>query len=313
MLPFDPNVALLYLYVNTHTHTHTHTHSLLHSLTHSLERWGFGGLALSHQRLLDELELKHTTVNISFFVRNSAGETQPENAQTHKKNVVSMDNMTVALGFQHACIPHNAYSLSCDSVPNRQFWSFYLMYASLVWLTRPTVYFYRCRTGQDFEQGSDASVRERVLNRIHAEDVTKWERAVAVARSINAWFCPATAGRTSLYDMHMLNPLNILPLRWFVCHIFGVSSSFWQGVVTPVYASTFLTTNLDSVPAVCTSHTCSSASRSICCLQAAMFCWPCTINAMPSTCAQTVWQTYTLFRGSISSVIFWMTWHVFVV
>ncbi|KAK3237501.1 hypothetical protein CYMTET_52430 [Cymbomonas tetramitiformis] len=85
------------------------------------------------------------------------------------------------------------------------------------------------------------------LRAVHARSLRRWAAMVRLTRRINAWF--HGAGPPSLYSMHPLNPLNVLPLRWLAA-LYGVSPAFWRAVVTPLYASTFLTVHLDRVPAV---------------------------------------------------------------
>ena len=65
------------------------------------------------------------------------------------------------------------------------------------------------------------------------------------------WLMFAFAGTdvVSLYHMSWLNPLNLVPLR-LLCRFFGVSDAFWDEIVVPLYASSFLTTNLDWIPSV---------------------------------------------------------------
>lgn len=80
------------------------------------------------------------------------------------------------------------------------------------------------------------------------EDLTRWTKMIHWIRKCNAWFC-GNSDRLTLYEMSFWNPLNLIPLRW-ISLCFGVSSTFWNTVVVPVHASTFLSTNLSWVPAV---------------------------------------------------------------
>ena len=53
-------------------------------------------------------------------------------------------------------------------------------------------------------------------------------------RWVNGLFCASSVTqRPSLYDMSMLNPLNVVPLKWLAWG-FGVTPAFWDDVVVPV-------------------------------------------------------------------------------
>jgi len=53
----------------------------------------------------------------------------------------------------------------------------------------------------------------------------------------------------SIYNMSVFNPLNLVPLK-LVSKLFGVSAQFWNAFVVPIYSSTFLSIELDYLPAV---------------------------------------------------------------
>eukprot|EP00037_Helgoeca_nana_P022396 m.228773 g.228773 ORF g.228773 m.228773 type:complete len:532 (+) comp25985_c2_seq2:210-1805(+) len=107
-------------------------------------------------------------------------------------------------------------------------------------------FYVRSADGQDYETGN----AKQKLNRAHAADLVAWEHMVDAVRRVNGVFCREAEGtRPSLYNMSMLNPLNVVPL-WLLARVFGVSTDFWTAIVVPMYASTFLSVNLDSVPAV---------------------------------------------------------------
>lgn len=59
----------------------------------------------------------------------------------------------------------------------------------------------------------------------------------------------------SLYAFSIFNPFNFIPLR-FLSRLFGVSDSFWNKVVVPLYSSTFLTSNLNYIPSVVKESCC---------------------------------------------------------
>ena len=66
----------------------------------------------------------------------------------------------------------------------------------------------------------------------YATDIVRWERLVAVIRWVNKM--TAWAHSPSLYDMSMLNPFNLIPLRW-AARAMGVSAEFWDVMVVPIY------------------------------------------------------------------------------
>jgi predicted NAD/FAD-binding protein len=80
-----------------------------------------------------------------------------------------------------------------------------------------------------------------------AADLKKWASLVGFVRSVNAFFQPAD--KPSVYRNNLLNPLNLIPLR-FLCRLFSVSHLFWERVFVPVHTSTFLESKMDTIPAV---------------------------------------------------------------
>lgn len=98
--------------------------------------------------------------------------------------------------------------------------------------------------GRDFMQGCPGSP----LAAVHATGIARWRRMVGFVRAVNALF-NGFPMRASLYDLNLLNPLNLVPLRWLSV-LFGVSRECWDDIIVPVYASTFLSVRLDSVPAI---------------------------------------------------------------
>ena len=99
--------------------------------------------------------------------------------------------------------------------------------------------------GEDYIQGN---MKASPLYRKHMSSVAGWERMVSFVRAVNRVFncCPK---RKSLYRMNMLNPLNVVPLRWLSIP-FGVTRECWDDIIVPMYASTFLTVQLDMVPSI---------------------------------------------------------------
>jgi predicted NAD/FAD-binding protein len=59
----------------------------------------------------------------------------------------------------------------------------------------------------------------------------------------------ALKGKPSFYKVTLLNPMNLIPIR-LLSKVFGISDSFWEYVVVPVYSSSFLTCHLNDTPAV---------------------------------------------------------------
>jgi hypothetical protein len=103
----------------------------------------------------------------------------------------------------------------------------------------------RNASGEDFVQGN---MQSSPLWHKHKSSIQRWEWMLYFVRSINKLFncCPR---RKSLYRMNMLNPLNLVPLRWLSI-LFGVTRGCWDDIIVPMYASTFLTVKLDNIPAV---------------------------------------------------------------
>jgi hypothetical protein len=66
--------------------------------------------------------------------------------------------------------------------------------------------------------------------------------------SIRAAAAVPAAGSDSLYAFASLNPLNFISARRFV-RLCGCSDEFWAAVAVPVYSSSFLTAELDELPA----------------------------------------------------------------
>jgi len=119
------------------------------------------------------------------------------------------------------------------------------------------------KIGKDFAHGKDTKFRRDLI-----EQERKWKNLVKIVAKINSLF--TWSNSTSLYDISILNPLNIVPLRlvWyrdrkrerekereiyscsfihFFSRLYGLES-FWKFVVVPIYSSTFLTVELDALP-----------------------------------------------------------------
>ena len=82
--------------------------------------------------------------------------------------------------------------------------------------------------GREFIQGKPDSP----LIVHHRQSLDRWEKMLGFVRRVNSvfnWF----PSRPSLYDLNMLNPLNLLPLRWLSI-LFGVSSECWDDIIVPM-------------------------------------------------------------------------------
>lgn len=102
-------------------------------------------------------------------------------------------------------------------------------------------------------------------------DMRRWDTAVYVARSVGVFcgrfgtFFTSVVARVlprriadvvsvssgdpeSLYAFSALNPFNFVSARRFAS-LCGCSAAFWDGVVVPVYSSSFLTAEMDEIPA----------------------------------------------------------------
>jgi predicted NAD/FAD-binding protein len=79
-----------------------------------------------------------------------------------------------------------------------------------------------------------------------AADLRRWERLVAFVRKVNGTFARGTS--PSLYEYSPFNPLILFPLRRLAT-LFGISARFWERVFVPMHSSSFLSVELDALPA----------------------------------------------------------------
>ena len=107
-------------------------------------------------------------------------------------------------------------------------------------------FYIRSASGEEYVQGDD--VRSSTLWQKHQSSLRGWSYMLSFVRIINRVF-NCFPVRKSLYRMNMLNPLNLVPLRWLSIP-FGVRRECWDDIIVPMYASTFLSTHLDYVPAI---------------------------------------------------------------
>eukprot|EP00756_Hemistasia_phaeocysticola_P007731 Hpha_TRINITY_DN14378_c0_g1::TRINITY_DN14378_c0_g1_i1::g.86587::m.86587 len=81
-------------------------------------------------------------------------------------------------------------------------------------------------------------------------DFKRWDSLVRLVRRVNNFFNWVKEGdELSAYRMSFLNPFNMVSIKtlWGWC---GGSREFWDVILVSLYDSTFLTTQLDAVPAV---------------------------------------------------------------
>lgn len=100
----------------------------------------------------------------------------------------------------------------------------------------------------DANNGIYAHDRRSLFRDSVAHDTARWLSMVSFVTKVNSFFFGASSA-PSIYNMSVLNPLNIISLRT-LSRLFRVSSTFWNSVVVPIYSSSFLTVRLNSVPAV---------------------------------------------------------------
>eukprot|EP01065_Artemidia_motanka_P029691 TRINITY_DN35781_c0_g1_i1.p1 TRINITY_DN35781_c0_g1~~TRINITY_DN35781_c0_g1_i1.p1 ORF type:complete len:737 (+),score=243.06 TRINITY_DN35781_c0_g1_i1:90-2300(+) len=103
------------------------------------------------------------------------------------------------------------------------------------------------------KEGDFGQVDENIQPSLRAhfeEDFKRWDRMVSLVRKVNDWFNGVKPNDApSAYHMSFLNPMNMIPMNtlWRWC---GGSREFWDIILVSLYDSTFLTTQLDSVPSV---------------------------------------------------------------
>mmetsp|Transcript_25861 Transcript_25861/g.72414 ORF Transcript_25861/g.72414 Transcript_25861/m.72414 type:complete len:498 (+) Transcript_25861:47-1540(+) len=72
----------------------------------------------------------------------------------------------------------------------------------------------------------------------------RWNRLVDTVRRVGKFL---NGPSCSFYVFSYLNPFNILP-AYLTARLFGVSREFWEAIVVPVYSSSFLTKNIETIP-----------------------------------------------------------------
>ena len=109
--------------------------------------------------------------------------------------------------------------------------------------------FYLCNPqGETFAHPiTTTSSHQHIMTEKYKIDIARWTRMIHIAKTINMFF--SSSAEVSLYHMSLLNPLNLISLRT-LSHFFGITTSFWHDIIVPLYASSFLTIHMDTVPAV---------------------------------------------------------------
>jgi predicted NAD/FAD-binding protein len=75
-------------------------------------------------------------------------------------------------------------------------------------------------------------------------ELKRWKQMVNIVRYVNEFF---SGKELSLYNFSFLNPFNYISIR-FLSLLFGLSNHFWNNIVVPMYASSFLSTKLSFIP-----------------------------------------------------------------
>ena len=79
----------------------------------------------------------------------------------------------------------------------------------------------------------------------YSNELKRWNHMVDIVRYTSEFF---NGKEMSLYHFSLLNPFNYISLR-MLSVVFGISSDFWNHLVVPMYASSFLSTKLSFIPA----------------------------------------------------------------
>ena len=76
-------------------------------------------------------------------------------------------------------------------------------------------------------------------------ELKRWKKLVHIVQYASELF---SGKESSLYHFSLLNPFNYISLR-MLSVFFGISNDFWNNLVVPMYASSFLSTKLSFIPA----------------------------------------------------------------
>eukprot|EP00009_Paramoeba_aestuarina_P000924 CAMPEP_0201513858 /NCGR_PEP_ID=MMETSP0161_2-20130828/5826_1 /ASSEMBLY_ACC=CAM_ASM_000251 /TAXON_ID=180227 /ORGANISM="Neoparamoeba aestuarina, Strain SoJaBio B1-5/56/2" /LENGTH=550 /DNA_ID=CAMNT_0047910235 /DNA_START=31 /DNA_END=1683 /DNA_ORIENTATION=+ len=100
----------------------------------------------------------------------------------------------------------------------------------------------------DFRHGQgikEAGQRDKNAKSELEKDQERWMRLVNWARWMNIFL---TRSDSSIYAYNPLNPFNVLPVHFTATKLFFVSEKYWESVLVPLYSSSFLTQNIESLP-----------------------------------------------------------------
>jgi predicted NAD/FAD-binding protein len=86
--------------------------------------------------------------------------------------------------------------------------------------------------------------KQHIHTQQYNNDLKRWNRMVNTVRYVADFF---NGKEASLYHFTILNPFNYISMR-FLSLLFGVSNRFWNNIVVPMYASSFLSTKLSFIP-----------------------------------------------------------------
>ncbi|CAF1451866.1 unnamed protein product [Rotaria magnacalcarata] len=89
-----------------------------------------------------------------------------------------------------------------------------------------------------------AHAKQDVHTQQYNTDLQRWKRMIDIVRYVSEFFHDR---ETSLYHFSLLNPFNYISMR-LLSLLFGISTRFWNNIVVPMYATTFLSTNLSFIP-----------------------------------------------------------------
>ncbi|UJR09386.1 hypothetical protein I4U23_013629 [Adineta vaga] len=86
--------------------------------------------------------------------------------------------------------------------------------------------------------------KQHIHTQQYNTNLKRWSRMVNTVRWVTEYF---NGKEASLYHFTFLNPFNYISMRC-LSFCFGVSNRFWNHIVVPMYASSFLSTKLSFIP-----------------------------------------------------------------
>lgn len=96
-------------------------------------------------------------------------------------------------------------------------------------------------------RGELAHGRDSTLHRLYRADFDRYRALVARVARVNRRY--ADSDEPSLYHVNPTNPMSYVRARTLM-RLSGIAEGFFRDVFVPVQAASFLTTNLDAIPAV---------------------------------------------------------------